>query len=166
MKKIPDYCDERARKFFRRGFDGSPEGIIYFDTDHELLRETKTLNGEICCYCGNRALAIQANLRSKNRLHIPKSDYDVTGWTCCCKSAMDEYDFQDQVKALEARHRAEFMELLDAAPTQNQEVIQKYVERVLADNQERVVSDLIREGRSDGLKRIILEVTGHKVRSR
>ncbi len=126
---IPLYADERAKRFFYYGYTGK-SGDYFWNTSAEGLEPTLTYPNGTCGYCGNRALSIQAGLRHRNRLDSER-DYDVTGYTCCCKEAMDEVEHRTLVKQMKERHEDELAALNATAPAPSEAVFQKYAEGVL-----------------------------------
>lgn len=123
---IHDYADERAYKFYSHGFVGNKHGDngtnykTSWNSTSEGLKPTKvykpTSCREYCVYCGNTALPIQ-NL-----------DYDVIGYTCCCKGAMDEVEYDQALKELKKKQQQELYQFQQNAPKAPEEVKMKVLQ--------------------------------------
>lgn len=140
-----DHCDERAKKFYERGFVGSSHGddgtshSTSWSSRNKELKPTKCLSTNritICAYCGNQALPIQHNIE----LDIRRSNYDITGYTCCCTSAMDEIEYQVKLEELFDRHNQEVDELEKLTPKISEEVQVKLLAKL---HEKSSVSDLM-----------------------
>lgn len=119
---IADYVDPRAHKFFRyrysyvgKGNSGADEnGCDHFFNTGDKITPTKTVrinNLEVCAYCARRAKPLQ------KYLHI--EDYETTGYCCVCSDAMDEMDFQAQLKELEAAYNRAKADVYKRMPKTN-----------------------------------------------
>ncbi|CAD5377332.1 conserved hypothetical protein [Pseudomonas sp. OF001] len=133
---IPDYADERSYKFFSRSLVGTKHGeggtgyCVSWNTSAEGLEPTAVYPNCTCIYCGNRANPIQAGLRRPRSTYIGEDDrdYNVTGYACCCKGAMDEGEHKLKVAELKERHAQELEALEKQRPTPDPEVFKAFAE--------------------------------------
>lgn len=128
---IPDYCDERAEKYFRTGFVGSSHGDngTSYSTSWDSTKgakETKMVvfgyQEHVCAYCGNKGLPLQPRFTSS---FDPRCDSTVTGYACVCKDAMDEVEVKEQLKAMRAKHHDEENLLEKKLPKVNRNVLKR-----------------------------------------
>lgn len=128
---IPDYADERSFEFFRRGFVGTTHGENGSGYRTDWDSESKTgptamiqrPGRPVCAYCGNVGMPLQPYISSHGH-------YDVTGYTCVCKDAMDEKAWDEEMKALRKRHAQEIEELEDRAPKLNPAVLKGIMQKL------------------------------------
>ncbi len=133
---IPDYADERAHKFFTQRFVGTRHGengsslSIDWDSSAEGLEPTAIYPNGRCVYCGNHAHPIQAGLRHPRHSYGEPGDrgYEVTGYACCCKGAMDEREHKARVEELKQRHEDELAALVKQAPVPDPDVFKAFAE--------------------------------------
>lgn len=131
---IPDYADPRSHQFFSNYYVGSSHGDNGashrwdWDSSADGAEPTLVLPNDKCAYCGNRALPIQAGLRRGRVGYHDDRDYSVTGYTCCCKGAMDEVEHRAKVRELEDRHSQEMAALAKQAPKPDPKVFQAFIE--------------------------------------
>lgn len=124
---IPDYADERSYSRFRCGFVGTSHGDNGsgyrkdWDSqcDAEPTKMIQTYGRPVCAYCGNQGLPLQPNIRF--------NDYDVTGYSCVCKGAMDEEEWRQEITEVENKHYEEISAIKRRQPKTNPEVIKKLV---------------------------------------
>lgn len=64
-----------------------------------------------CVYCGNRAHTLQYR------------NFEVRGYTCTCKGACDEREYEAAREAMRMRHHKEVQDMEKAAPPRSKEVI-------------------------------------------
>lgn len=120
---IPDYADERSYRNFTRGFVGSTHGDngssyrTSWNTqcDAEPTKMILTYGRPVCAYCGHEGLPLQP--------YIEEGDYQVYGYTCVCKGAMDEEAWQQEQATLISNHQKEMELLLERKPKTNPAVI-------------------------------------------
>lgn len=125
---IPDYADERSYNRFRRGFAGTSHGDDKsgYCTDWNSQCDAKptkmisTFYRPVCAYCGNMGLPLQPNIERYK-------DYDVIGYTCVCKGAMDEEAWSQDLVKIEKRHIEELRDLHKCKPRTNPNVIKDLV---------------------------------------
>lgn len=114
--------DERAEKFFTK-----MQGSYVWNSAHTDLEPTRTarMQGKfVCCYCGEVAYPIQSGLSRPYYLRFDgDSAYDVTGYCCVCKKAMDEVAVRARIRELEQRHAEEIQELKQEMPVPNIKVL-------------------------------------------
>ncbi|BDU13383.1 hypothetical protein [Escherichia phage phiWec190] len=130
----PDYIDERATGFFRNFLVGRShgDGGSSYKTSWDSqcgAKATKTLKmpgRPLCAYCGNEALSLQPG--------IEHGDYDIKGYTCVCKGAMDEADWVKEKAEMEERHRREVYEMEKRMPIPDlqvkKDIVAKMMEKV------------------------------------
>lgn len=126
---IPDYADLRAHKFFERYFVGETNGennscykTGWDSTSGAKPTQYVTYNdghSRACSYCGNRPFPIQSNIGD-----------DISGYSCVCKAAMDEVEWQAKLHELELRHAKERHELCKTAPQPDPKVLVNIVTKV------------------------------------
>lgn len=124
--EIPEYTDDRARRLFERVYVGTRHGDATghswsWDSMNGSLKPTLThvVEGSraFCAYCGNRAYPIQERI-----------GYQVTGFTCVCKGAMDEIEWMAVRQQMLDRHHDELVEMESAAPKADPQVLVRVVE--------------------------------------
>lgn len=124
MENFEPHVDERAKKFFRFGYSGSDRSRYYFNTQDEGLRDTRMITSRhyypTCAYCGHRAYSRQPDIKY--------DDYDVKGYTCVCKGAMDELEIRDEIERVEDAAKKAVYELKKCLPGVNREVLKKILE--------------------------------------
>lgn len=128
---IPDYADERSYGNFSRGFVGSTHGDngssyrTSWNTqcDAEPTKMILTYGRPVCAYCGNMGLALQPNIERY-------CDYDIVGYTCVCKDAMDEAEWRNEMIALQNKHEEEIQALKCREPKTNPDVIKRIITRL------------------------------------
>nr|DAY73729.1 MAG TPA: Protein of unknown function (DUF3090) [Caudoviricetes sp.] len=128
---IPDYADERAFNRFSKGFVGSSHGDngtsyrTSWNTqcDAEPTKMILTHGRPVCAYCGNMGLALQPNIERFR-------DYDVVGYTCVCKGAMDEEEWRHELSEMENNHYEELQALKRREPRTNPDVIKGIITRL------------------------------------
>ena len=100
------------RVYIGKGIDGADErGYRYsWNTSHPDLTVTKTesiCSTEYCVYCCKPAHCIQAGLRKPKDYSFHSMmrslNYDVTGYTCICKGAEAEREYNNAVEELKER---------------------------------------------------------------
>lgn len=130
---IPDYCDERAEKYFERGFVGSSSGengtpYKYHWNSTSGAKETKMVvfgyQEHICAYCGNKGFPLQPRFKGS---FSRDSDSTVTGYACVCKDAMDEVEIKEKLQILKAKHHAEEALLANRLPQVSKKVLKDVV---------------------------------------
>lgn len=128
---IPDYADERSYDRFSRGFVGSShgdDGSNYRSSwnsqcDAEPTKMIHMRSRPVCAYCGNVGFPLQP--------HIERfRDYEVTGYTCVCKGAMDEVEWKHDLCEMEKKHREELQALERCEPKSNPDVIKNIITRL------------------------------------
>lgn len=128
---IPDYADERAFNRFSKGFVGSSHGDngtsyrTSWNTqcDAEPTKMILTHGRPVCAYCGNMGLALQPNIERFR-------DYEVVGYTCVCKGAMDEEEWRQEMTDMENKHYEEMQALRRHAPKTNPDVIKGLIQKL------------------------------------
>lgn len=139
---IPDYADERSYDRFSRGFVGSSHGdngssyrtSWNSQCDAEPTKMINTYNRPVCAYCGNVGLPLQPNIERFR-------DYDVTGYTCVCKDAMDEVEWRNEMTALQNKHHKELQALKCREPKTNPDVIKRIITRLTSKLEEAKTLD-------------------------
>lgn len=134
---IPDYADERSYDCFTRGFVGSSHGDdgssyrTYWNSecDASPTKMVNTYGRPVCAYCGNEGLPLQPNISGWK-------DYEVTGYTCVCKGAMDEVDWRSEVTEVENKHYEEMSALRRREPKTNPDVIKGIITRLTSQLEE------------------------------
>lgn len=128
--KYPEHADPRSYKFFHSyyvGVGGNEEGgkmSTHVDTRHEELKPTEHYRGLWCAYCGHRVYSIQ-----------PRSlGYDISGYFCVCKDAMDEIEISDKLRELKEKYREEKSKLEMSLPKKSVEVKRKLIDKALKDD--------------------------------
>ena len=127
---IPDYADERSHKFFTLYYVGpsnGEDGTAYktmIDTRHEDLKPSKNYRGRCCAYCGQMVYAIQPD-------HM---GFEITGYFCVCKDAMDEVELNAAIEELEQKHSEELLQLKKKAPKPSVKVKRRLIEHELKDD--------------------------------
>lgn len=121
---IPDYADPRAHRFYSLAFVGSKHGdagsstSMSWNSRHEKLQPTAVVSTgplyQLCAYCGHRAKPIQP----------VDYGFDVSGYCCICKDAMDELEWRLTYTDLLEKQRLERVELESTAPKPSVKVIQ------------------------------------------
>ena len=127
----PEYIDERATGFFRNFLVGKSHGDAgsSYKTSWNSqcgAKPTKMLKmpgRPVCAYCGNEALPLQP--------YIPYDDYGIKGYTCVCKGAMDEVEWEKTKAEMEERHKKESREMEKAAPVPDLQVKKDIVARMM-----------------------------------
>lgn len=123
---IPDYADERAHKYFYRGFVGSGHGengtgyrLSWSSTSDAKPTSVHRVdsNHSYCVFCGNRAFPIQ------------NEHYAVTGYSCICKDAMDELEWQFEYQILLNEQYQAREALKKKAPVPKKEALLSVVSR-------------------------------------
>ena len=128
---IPDYADERSYDRFSRGFVGSSHGdngssyrtSWNSQCDAESTKMIQTYGRPVCAYCGNVGLPLQPNIERFR-------DYDVVGYTCVCKGAMDEEEWRHELSEMENNHYEELQALKRREPRTNPDVIKGIITRL------------------------------------
>lgn len=103
-ESIAKYADERAfnRGLINYGYVGENNGdcgvnnskVASINDCNVLPTKVTTIgNYSYCFYCGRVARPIQNKI-------IKFEDYSITGYTCVCKGAMDEYEMREKVAEL------------------------------------------------------------------
>lgn len=117
-------ADPRAYKFYSYYFTGEEHRWMW-DTCAEELEPTKIIDvgyRNLCWYCGGPAKPIQ---RHYSFHPMVGSTYRDAGYTCDCKGAMDELDFNARVTVLKEEHKQQMGRLMKEAPKQDPEVFAK-----------------------------------------
>ncbi|HBT8980400.1 TPA: hypothetical protein MCM29_005139 [Klebsiella pneumoniae] len=120
---IPTYADERSYNRFRKSFVGSFHGEngssyrMYWspECNAQPTKMVFSSGAPICAYCGHEGLPLQP--------YIEEGDYQVYGYTCVCKGAMDEEAWQQEQATLISNHQKEMELLLERKPKTNPAVI-------------------------------------------
>lgn len=128
----PDHMDERAVSRFRRGFVGSThgdDGSNYrtawdSECDAEPTKMIITSGRPICAYCGHVGFPLQPNIAGK--------DYDIIGYTCVCKGAMDEEEWRQEMRDMENKHYEEMQQLKRRAPKTNPDALKGVIHALTA----------------------------------
>lgn len=124
MENFESHVDERAKKFFKLGYSGPGRSPYHFDTQDEGLRDTRMITSRhcypTCAYCGHRAYSRQPDIKH--------GDYDVKGYTCVCKGAMDELEIRDEIQRVEEAAQQAVQELKKCLPRVNAEVVKKILD--------------------------------------
>lgn len=128
---IPDYADERSYDRFSCGLVGSSHGdngssyrtSWNSQCDAEPTKMINTYNRPVCAYCGNVGLPLQPNIERFR-------DYDVVGYTCVCKGAMDEEEWRHELSEMENNHYEELQALKRRKPRTNPDVIKGIITRL------------------------------------
>lgn len=143
---IPDYADERSYGNFSRGFVGSGHGDngssyrVSWDTQcgAEATKMIITYGRPLCAYCGNIGLALQPNIERFR-------DYDVVGYTCVCKDAMDEVEWRNEMRELKNKHNEEIRALERREPKTNPDVIKRIITRLTSKLEEAKTMSEVQE---------------------
>lgn len=148
---IPEYCDERAAQFFRRGYVGNSNGengtpySTHWDSTSGA-KETKMIlsasSRPNCAYCGNVGLPLQPYFRGS---FTQDSDATVTGYTCICKDAMDEVQIKEQLQAMRAKHHAEETLLANSLPKVNKKALKAVAEARMKKLKKQIDQDFFLE---------------------
>lgn len=156
---IPEYCDQRAKKYFTscfvgktHGDNGSSNRMSWSSTSGAKPTATHKLNSDAhyCAYCGNKAFPIQDNIERHG-------DYTTTGWCCICKDAMDEVEWQAEYIALLGRQNKERYDMMQKAPKPTVEARQKVI-RLRFD---KIEDDIARDFFSESALKALSITLGH-----
>lgn len=95
---------EHSEKFYYSSSWNSPgKNCFSWNTTNESAVETRVVyigNTAYCPYCGNKALALQRNIKRFN-------DYEISGYCCLCDGALAESEYESLKAALIAEHEKE-----------------------------------------------------------
>ena len=100
---------DEVKKYFKRYYNGM-RGVngcasYHFDNLNQDLVPTHLIfigNERYCPYCGNKMFHIQRDIGR---------DFRTVGYTCICQGARNEIEYEEKLKALKEKHKAEISEL-------------------------------------------------------
>lgn len=128
---IPDYCDDRAKKHFIRGFvgkkhgeDGTDYSTSWSSTSGAKPSTYHIVDGNsfYCVYCGRTMFPIQDDI-------MKHGDYRTTGYRCVCKDACDEVEWREKYNELLEKQEEERHLLRKSCPIPSSEVFMTVVRK-------------------------------------
>lgn len=128
LTRDEEHVDERAHDFFKLNYCSG--GMKWcWDNFSKGARPTRIVsagNSQFCAYCGRQALPLQKSLRDNYNY---SEKYVVWGYTCVCKSAMDEVEIEGLIKEVQERANKEIRQLKNVLPKTNPDILSEIIDR-------------------------------------